>query len=57
LRIRQNLLDAQEYWKAESSSSVGRTITLDLVPERLRGETVCFDVKIGDTVLVDGMKQ
>ncbi|MBV5308964.1 DNA-directed RNA polymerase subunit beta [Chromatium okenii] len=35
------------------SSSAGRTVTLDLVPERLRGETVSFDVKIGDTVLVD----
>ncbi len=30
-----------------------RTVTLDLVPERLRGETVGFDVKIGDQVLVE----
>ncbi|NEX19117.1 DNA-directed RNA polymerase subunit beta [Thiorhodococcus mannitoliphagus] len=30
-----------------------RTVTLDLVPERLRGETVGFDVKIGDEVLVE----
>jgi DNA-directed RNA polymerase subunit beta len=28
-------------------------IELDLVPERLRGETVGFDVKIGDTVVVE----
>ncbi|QGU32808.1 DNA-directed RNA polymerase subunit beta [Thermochromatium tepidum] len=31
----------------------GRTVTLDLVPERLRGETIGFDVKIGDEVLVE----
>ncbi|MGQ9660307.1 MAG: DNA-directed RNA polymerase subunit beta [Thermochromatium sp.] len=31
----------------------GGTITLDLVPERLRGETVSFDIKIGDEVLVE----
>jgi DNA-directed RNA polymerase subunit beta len=30
-----------------------RTATLDLVPERLRGETVGFDVKIGDELLVE----
>ncbi|MBK1721885.1 DNA-directed RNA polymerase subunit beta [Thiocystis violacea] len=30
-----------------------RSVTLDLVPERLRGETVGFDVKIGDEVLVE----
>ena len=30
-----------------------RQVTLDLVPERLRGETVAFDVKIGDEVLVE----
>ncbi len=30
-----------------------RAVTLDLVPERLRGETVGFDVKIGDEILVE----
>ncbi len=30
-----------------------RNATLDLVPERLRGETVGFDVKLGDEVLVE----
>jgi DNA-directed RNA polymerase subunit beta len=31
----------------------GETLELDLVPERLRGETVNFEVKIGDEVLVE----
>ncbi|KAA6185005.1 DNA-directed RNA polymerase subunit beta [Thiohalocapsa marina] len=31
----------------------GRRIELELVPERLRGETVNFDVRIGDEVLVE----
>jgi len=31
----------------------GETLALDLVPERLRGETVNFEVKIGDEVLVE----
>ena len=35
------------------SASVGEGIELDLVPERLRGETVGFDVKIGDEVVVE----
>jgi DNA-directed RNA polymerase subunit beta len=30
-----------------------RSVTLDLVPERLRGETVGFDVKIGEELLVE----
>ncbi|HBG93937.1 MAG TPA: DNA-directed RNA polymerase subunit beta [Chromatiaceae bacterium] len=32
---------------------LGETLALDLVPERLRGETVNFEVKIGDEVLVE----
>ncbi len=35
----------------------GGTVSLDLVPERLRGETVGFDVKIGDQVLVEAGKR
>jgi DNA-directed RNA polymerase subunit beta len=31
----------------------GETLALDLVPERLRGETINFEVKIGDEVLVE----
>ncbi len=30
-----------------------KTITLDLVPERLRGETAIFDIKAGDEVVVE----
>ena len=30
-----------------------RAVTLDLVPERLRGETIGFDIKIGDELLVE----
>ncbi|MFB1488701.1 MULTISPECIES: DNA-directed RNA polymerase subunit beta [unclassified Thiocapsa] len=30
-----------------------RSVTLDLVPERLRGETVGFDVMLGDELLVE----
>ncbi|MBK1703204.1 DNA-directed RNA polymerase subunit beta [Halochromatium glycolicum] len=32
---------------------LGEPLELDLVPERLRGETVNFEVKIGDEVLVE----
>ncbi|RFA31603.1 DNA-directed RNA polymerase subunit beta [Alkalilimnicola ehrlichii] len=31
----------------------GNKVILDLVPERLRGETATFDIKIGDQVLVE----
>ena len=32
---------------------LGEQIELELVPERLRGETVNFEIRIGDTVLVE----
>ena len=35
------------------SFHLGDTLALDLVPERLRGETVNFEVKVGDEVLVE----
>ncbi|MFD2112509.1 DNA-directed RNA polymerase subunit beta [Thiorhodococcus fuscus] len=41
------------FFETDTFRIQGRTLTLDLVPERLRGETVGFDVKIGDEVLVE----
>ncbi|EGV31845.1 DNA-directed RNA polymerase subunit beta [Thiorhodococcus drewsii AZ1] len=41
------------FFETDTFRIQGRTVTLDLVPERLRGETVGFDVKIGDEVLVE----
>ncbi|MBK1655325.1 DNA-directed RNA polymerase subunit beta [Allochromatium vinosum] len=41
------------FFETDTFRIQGQTVTLDLVPERLRGETVGFDVKIGDEVLVE----
>jgi len=41
------------FFETDTFRLQGQTVTLDLVPERLRGETVGFDVKIGDEVLVE----
>ncbi|MBW9256497.1 MAG: DNA-directed RNA polymerase subunit beta [Candidatus Thiodiazotropha sp. (ex. Lucinisca nassula)] len=41
------------FFETDSFSLTKRTVKLDLVPERLRGETVSFDIKTGDKVLVE----
>ncbi|MCG7919346.1 MAG: DNA-directed RNA polymerase subunit beta, partial [Candidatus Thiodiazotropha taylori] len=41
------------FFETDSFSLTKRTLKLDLVPERLRGETVSFDIKTGDKVLVE----
>ncbi len=47
----EEILD--RFFETDTFRIEGRAVTLDLVPERLRGETVAFDVKIGDQVLVE----
>ncbi|MET0044134.1 MAG: DNA-directed RNA polymerase subunit beta, partial [Candidatus Thiodiazotropha sp. 6PLUC3] len=41
------------FFETDSFNLTKRTLKLDLVPERLRGETVSFDIKTGDKVLVE----
>ncbi|MCG7900709.1 MAG: DNA-directed RNA polymerase subunit beta [Candidatus Thiodiazotropha weberae] len=41
------------FFETDSFTLTKRTLKLDLVPERLRGETVSFDIKTGDKVLVE----
>ncbi len=41
------------FFETDTFRFEGDAVSLDLVPERLRGETVGFDVKIGDEVLVE----
>ncbi|AFL76007.1 DNA-directed RNA polymerase subunit beta [Thiocystis violascens] len=41
------------FFETDTFRIQGRDVTLDLVPERLRGETVGFDVKIGEEILVE----
>jgi len=45
------------FFETDTFRFEGGTVSLDLVPERLRGETVGFDVKIGDQVLVEAGKR
>ncbi|MGE5152854.1 MAG: DNA-directed RNA polymerase subunit beta [Bdellovibrio bacteriovorus] len=45
------------FFETDTFRFEGSTVSLDLVPERLRGETVGFDVKIGDQVLVEAGKR
>ena len=42
-----------QFFETDTFHLEGGTAALDLVAERLRGETVPFDVKIGDEVLVE----
>ncbi|MCU7842649.1 MAG: DNA-directed RNA polymerase subunit beta [Candidatus Thiodiazotropha sp. (ex Monitilora ramsayi)] len=41
------------FFETDTFSLTKRTLKVDLVPERLRGETVTFDIKAGDKVLVE----
>ncbi|MGD8909633.1 MAG: DNA-directed RNA polymerase subunit beta, partial [Chromatiales bacterium] len=41
------------YFETDTFSLTKKTLKLDLVPERLRGETVSFDIKAGDQVIVE----
>jgi DNA-directed RNA polymerase subunit beta len=41
------------FFETDTFSLTKRTVKLDLVPERLRGETVSFDIKTEDKVLVE----
>jgi len=43
----------ERFFATDTFRFVGDDVSLDLVPERLRGETVGFDVKIGDQVIVE----
>ncbi|NKN32165.1 DNA-directed RNA polymerase subunit beta [Marichromatium bheemlicum] len=43
----------ERFFETDTFHLAKRQISFDLVPERLRGETVGFDVKIGDEVLVE----
>jgi len=45
------------FFETDTFRFEGGGVSLDLVPERLRGETVGFDVKIGDQVLVEAGKR
>jgi DNA-directed RNA polymerase subunit beta len=45
------------FFETDTFRFEGGGVSLDLVPERLRGETVGFDVKIGDEVLVEAGKR
>ncbi|MBN2885159.1 MAG: DNA-directed RNA polymerase subunit beta [Chromatiaceae bacterium] len=41
------------FFETDTFHIENRQVSLDLVPERLRGETVPFDIRIGDEVLVE----
>ncbi|WP_295445047.1 DNA-directed RNA polymerase subunit beta [uncultured Thiodictyon sp.] len=41
------------FFETDTFRFAGEEVSLDLVPERLRGETVGFDVKIGEQVIVE----
>ncbi|MCU7921571.1 MAG: DNA-directed RNA polymerase subunit beta [Candidatus Thiodiazotropha sp. (ex Dulcina madagascariensis)] len=41
------------FFDTDTFSLTKRTVKVDLVPERLRGETVSFDIKVGDQVIVE----
>ncbi|MCU7881877.1 MAG: DNA-directed RNA polymerase subunit beta [Candidatus Thiodiazotropha sp. (ex Lucinoma aequizonata)] len=41
------------FFETDSFSLTKRTFKVDLVPERLRGETVSFDIKVADQVIVE----
>ncbi|MCU7914316.1 MAG: DNA-directed RNA polymerase subunit beta [Candidatus Thiodiazotropha sp. (ex Gloverina cf. vestifex)] len=41
------------FFETDTFSLTKRTLRVDLVPERLRGETVTFDIKTGDQVIVE----
>ncbi|MCU7851192.1 MAG: DNA-directed RNA polymerase subunit beta [Candidatus Thiodiazotropha sp. (ex Monitilora ramsayi)] len=41
------------FFETDTFSLTKRTLKVDLVPERLRGETVTFDIKTGDQVIVE----
>ncbi|WP_295587361.1 DNA-directed RNA polymerase subunit beta [uncultured Lamprocystis sp.] len=43
----------ERFFATDTFRFEGGEVSLDLVPERLRGETVGFDVKIGDQVIVE----
>ncbi len=43
----------ERFFETDTFRFAGEAVSLDLVPERLRGETVGFDVKIGDEVIVE----
>ncbi len=41
------------FFETDTFRLTDRGITLDLVPERLRGETIPFDIRIGDQTIVE----
>ncbi|MCU7929302.1 MAG: DNA-directed RNA polymerase subunit beta [Candidatus Thiodiazotropha sp. (ex Codakia rugifera)] len=41
------------FFETDSFSLTKRTLKVDLVPERLRGETVSFDIKVADQIIVE----
>jgi DNA-directed RNA polymerase subunit beta len=41
------------FFETDTFSLTKRTVKVNLVPERLRGETVSFDIKVGDEVIVE----
>ncbi len=43
----------ERFFETDTFRFSGEEVSLDLVPERLRGETVGFDVKIGEQVIVE----
>ena len=43
----------ERFFETDTFRFDGANVSLDLVPERLRGETVGFDVKIGDQIIVE----
>jgi DNA-directed RNA polymerase subunit beta len=43
----------QMFFETDTFSLTKKTLKVDLVPERLRGETVSFDIKSGDQVIVE----
>jgi DNA-directed RNA polymerase subunit beta len=43
----------ERFFETDTFRIRDRSVTLDLVPERLRGETIGFDVRLGDEILVE----
>jgi DNA-directed RNA polymerase subunit beta len=43
----------ERFFETDTFRISNRSVTLDLVPERLRGETIGFDVMLGDELLVE----
>ena len=51
LSTNERVLDL--FFETNRFSTEGETFYLDLIPERLQGETTSFDIRIGDQILVE----